>query len=86
MKSFVPVYIPPEHRERALHRISILNQRLMVGNWEMDNNDGEVLFRITVVLGQPLAYRLPDLVHPLLTAAIQRSVLTMTKYLPTWHA
>jgi hypothetical protein len=52
IEMFVPVRYPRERRSQVIELLAIINQRLLVGNFELGIDRGTIAFRTSVVLGQ----------------------------------
>jgi len=47
----IPIAVPEDRRKAVAEKLNELNWRTVVGNWEMDKSDGELMFRIGVPMG-----------------------------------
>jgi hypothetical protein len=74
--SFFPVNVPPEKRAAIAEFITRANYGMRVGNFEMDYNDGEVRFKISVDVENH------ELTQALVSNHVYANVWTMDRYLP----
>lgn len=78
--SLCPVAVPEDKRLAAAELIARVNYGLIVGNFELDFNDGEIRYKTSIdVEGESLS---PNLIQPLVYA----NVMMMDEYLPAIEA
>jgi hypothetical protein len=76
MYSVLPVFAPPIRQDEVAGFITRANSGMIIGNFELDYQDGEVRFKTSVDLEDVNELRM------LLRNMIYANVLTMDKYLP----
>ena len=74
--SFFPVNVPDDKRTAVAEFITRANYGMRVGNFEMDFNDGEVRFKISVDVDNH------ELTQALVSNHVYANVWTMDRYLP----
>lgn len=74
--SVLDLNVPPQRRQAMAEFLTRANYGLVIGNFEMDFEDGEVRYKTSIdVGGGPLT---SDLIRPL----VYINMLTMDRYLP----
>ena len=76
MYSVLPVFAPPAKKDEVAAFITRANFGMIIGNFELDYEDGEVRYKTSVDLEDVSELRI------LLRNMIYSNVLTMDKYLP----
>ena len=76
MYSVLPVFAPPGRRDEVAQFITRANYGMMIGNYELDYEDGEVRYKTSLDLED-----VPE-IGLLLRNMIYANVLTMDKYMP----
>ncbi len=76
MYAVLPVFAPEARRDEVARFITRANYGMMIGNFELDYEDGEVRFKTSIDLEDVSEFKL------LLRNVIYANVLTMDKYLP----
>lgn len=78
--SICPIYIPPESRLAIAEFITRANHRLVLGNFDLDLEQGEVSFKTSVPVPQE------DLSTALVRQLVFANVITMDEHLPSFSA
>lgn len=78
--TMMPQNIPEEHRVKVAEYITRANYGLRIGNFEMDMNDGEVRYKVSVDMEGG------KLVHSMINNMVGASVSTMDRYFPGFMA
>ncbi|MAU13272.1 MAG: hypothetical protein CL607_25870 [Anaerolineaceae bacterium] len=74
--SVLPVNVPDEKRQAISEFIARANYGMIIGNFELDYDDGEVRYKTSIdVEGASLS-------HPLLRQVVYTNVLVMDRYMP----
>jgi hypothetical protein len=74
--SILPVHVPEDKRSEAIDFMTRANYGLMLGNFEMDMNDGEVRFKTSVDAEGG------DLVKPMIDNLLRSNLISMDRYFP----
>ena len=74
--SVCPVHAPEEKRLALAEFLTAVNYGLIIGNFEMDLDDGEIRYKTSIDVGGD------ELSVPLVKNAVYMNVLMMDRYLP----
>ncbi len=74
--SVYPVLVPPARRTAMAELLTRANYGLVLGNFELDFNDGEVRFKTSLDIEGA------ELIPPLIQACVYANVIMMDQYMP----
>lgn len=74
--SVLPVNVPEDKRQPISEFITRANYGMIIGNFELDYDDGEVRYKTSIDVEGA------DLSHPLIRQVVYTNVLVMDRYMP----